>query len=204
MDGAQQNEANEADGRSNLLDRQDATLQRAILARQDDEGIFVGNGLAERIAAADLPDGEGPSPCQQGVGIDDPVDGANFDVFAYLPPAPGYGATDMVQLPDSRILLLVRTVDPWGGIPPFDTKIAIGPVPKLGDGEVWKPQISLNLGDVVPRENYEGIAARLMADGRVAVWLISDDNLSVMQRTLLVKMIFDPASVPDKAKGARK
>ena len=93
---------------------------------------------------------------------------------------------------------------PLGGIPPFESKIAIGPAPRAGPSDVWKPEVTLDLAGVVPRENYEGIAVRRMKNGRIAVWLISDDNKSVVQRTLVVKLIFDPASAPDKAKGARK
>lgn len=135
----------------------------------------------------------------------DPVEGAKHIRFGYLPPVPGHGATDMAQLPDGRVLLLLRNLDPLGGIPPFESKIAIGPAPVPDEEKAWSPQITLDLAGVVPRENYEGITVRPLADGRVAVWLISDDNLSAMQRTLVVKLIFDPnASAPDKAKGARK
>lgn len=38
-------------------------------------------------------------------------------------------------------------------------------------------------------DNFEGIAARAMPDGRVRLWLVSDDNYSARQRTLL--MAFD-------------
>lgn len=137
----------------------------------------------------------------------DPVEGADHAQFGYLPPVRGHGATDMAQLPDGRVLLLLRNLDPLGGIPPFASKIAIGPAPVAGEEQAWAPQITIDLAGVVPRENYEGIAIRPLADGRVAVWLVSDDNLSIMQRTLVVKLILDPAMLenkPDKAKGARK
>jgi hypothetical protein len=38
-------------------------------------------------------------------------------------------------------------------------------------------------------DNFEGIAAKEMPDGRVRLYLISDDNFSANQRTLL--MVFD-------------
>lgn len=135
----------------------------------------------------------------------DPLLEEKYQRFQYVPPVAGYGATDWAQLPDGRMLLLLRDVDVSGGIPPFASKIALGPAP-VAD-KAWAPQITLDLAGVVPRENYEGIAVRAMEDGRVAVWLIADDNLSVMQRTLVVKLILDPTklgSMPNKAKGARK
>jgi len=38
-------------------------------------------------------------------------------------------------------------------------------------------------------DNFEGIAARRLSDGRVRLYVISDDNFSGRQRTLL--MVFD-------------
>jgi hypothetical protein len=34
------------------------------------------------------------------------------------------------------------------------------------------------------------------ADGRLTVWLISDDNQTQLQRTLLWKLVVDPADLP--------
>lgn len=127
----------------------------------------------------------------------DPVASKAYGTFAYMPPIPGHAATDMAQLPDGRVLLLLRNVDIGAGIPPFESKIAIGPAPQTGRTEPWAPEITLDLTGVIPRENYEGIAVRELADGRVAVWLISDDNLAVIQRTLLAKLILDPKSLDD-------
>lgn len=135
----------------------------------------------------------------------DPLVQEKYATFDYLPPVSGHGVTDMVELPDRRVLMLLRDVDVRGGFPPFASKILIGPAPE--GGRQWAPSITLDLAGVVPRENYEGIAVRPMQDGRVAVWLISDDNLSLIQRTLVVKLILDPAKLKlasDKAKGARK
>ena len=42
---------------------------------------------------------------------------------------------------------------------------------------------------LVTVDNFEGIAARQMADGRVRLYVVSDDNFSSKQRTLL--MIYD-------------
>ncbi len=129
---------------------------------------------------------------------DDPIDAPGFETFAYLPPIPGHAATDLAQLPDGRVLLLLRNLDfGLGGIPPFESKIAIGPPPQPGHDTAWEPQITLDLAGVIPRENYEGMAVQVMPDGKVAVWLVSDDNLSILQRTLLVKLIVDPAQLED-------
>ena len=127
----------------------------------------------------------------------DPVETKTYSTFAYLPPIPGHASTDLAQLPDGRVLLLLRNLDPWGGIPTFESKIAIGPAPLPGHENAWEPQITLDLAGVIPRDNYEGLGVEELPDGKVAVWLISDDNLSVLQRTLLVKLVLDPSKLQD-------
>jgi hypothetical protein len=118
----------------------------------------------------------------------DPVDGAKPQRFAFRNPAPGFAVTDMAELPDGRLLLLLRDLD-WG-YPIFTSRLAIGTVPEAAG--MFAPRTVLQLDPTIPRENYEGLAVRPRKDGRIDVWVMSDDNLSVMQRTLLAKLIFDP------------
>lgn len=126
----------------------------------------------------------------------DPVEGAAAQLITLEPPRAGFVATDMAQLPDGRLLLLMRDVVwkgwSWASWPPFSSFIAIADPPLGREGEVWTAQIALDLEGVVPAENYEGLTLREEEDGSVAVWLIADDNLSAFQRTLLVKLRFDP------------
>jgi hypothetical protein len=118
----------------------------------------------------------------------DPVDGAQAARFTFRNPAPGFAATDVAELPDGRLLLLMRDLA-WA-YPIFTSRLAIGAVPRAGG--VFAPKTVLQLDPTIPRENYEGLAVRPRKDGRIDVWVFSDDNLSVMQRTLLAKLIFDP------------
>lgn len=124
----------------------------------------------------------------------DPVEGGTPAGFRFRSPAKGFVATDMVQLPDGRLLVLMRRLvwpspDIW---PPFVSLLAIGDAPAAGG--TFAPRIALRLGEALPPENYEGLAVRPRADGRVDVWVMSDDNFSVIQRTLLAKLVFDPAA----------
>jgi hypothetical protein len=123
----------------------------------------------------------------------DPVAGARPARFAFRRPVESYAATDLAQLPDGRLLLLMRNT--VFAMPPFDSLLAIGQPPRAG--ETWAPRVALRLDAVIPSDNYEGLATREMEDGRVAVWVISDDNLSVMQRNLLARLVFDPAADSD-------
>lgn len=123
----------------------------------------------------------------------DPIEGGTGRRFTFRNPAPGFAATDFAQLPGGELLLLMRNT--ILALPPFESVIAIGPPPRAG--ETWAPRIALRLEGIVPSENYEGIESTLMDDGRAAVWIISDDNLSIMQRTLLAKLVFDPSAGED-------
>ncbi|EAQ28584.1 hypothetical protein NAP1_13333 [Erythrobacter sp. NAP1] len=121
----------------------------------------------------------------------DPVEGGAPEEIAFANPASDHAVTDIAQLPDGRLLLLLRDVA-WG-IPPFTGKLAIANAPKSGMTGEWSAEILFDLDAVIPPENYEGIAVRANGDGTIAVWIMSDDNFSVLQRTLLAKLVFDPS-----------
>ena len=120
----------------------------------------------------------------------DPVEGGEAVRFAFANPAPGYAVTDVAELPDGRVLLLMRSLA-WD-MPPFAGLIAIAPAPPSQSDARWEAEVALRFDAILPPENYEGLAVRRQADGTIAVWVISDDNLSALQRTLLVKLTFDP------------
>lgn len=124
----------------------------------------------------------------------DPVAGGKPSTFHFRSPATGFVATDMAQLPDGRLLVLMRRVmwpsrEAW---PPFSSLLAIGDAPAAGG--TFAPRTTLTFGSAIPRENYEALALRPRDDGQVDVWVMSDDNFSIFQRTLLVKLVFDPAA----------
>ncbi|MEL6528794.1 MAG: esterase-like activity of phytase family protein [Pseudomonadota bacterium] len=176
------------------------TIHRFTVASDHDRLRYLGNEVDWTVnsgaeAMVRLSDGRFvvlPEGSTEGLIFDeDPVLDKEAQTFAYRNPAYSHAATDMAQLPDGRVLILLRNLDFGGGWPPFESKIAIGMPPV--EGEEWAPEIALDLAGIVPRDNYEGIAVRPQSDGTLAVWLISDDNFSIFQRTLLVKFTFDPA-----------
>ncbi|MEM7701333.1 MAG: esterase-like activity of phytase family protein [Pseudomonadota bacterium] len=124
----------------------------------------------------------------------DPTNGEAPIEVLYTAPPGDFSVTDAAQLPDGRIALLLRRVV-WG-LPPFEARIALADWPGSGDGEAeslsLSPQIALDLSAVAPPENYEGLAVRERSDGALDLWVISDDNRGVTQRTLMVKLGFDP------------
>lgn len=110
-------------------------------------------------------------------------------------PAPGYVVTDMAQLPDGRVLMLLRDLEiTW---PPFVSLLAIADAPPSEPDATWSGKVAFAFDGPIPRENYEGLTLREEEDGKVSVWVIADDNQSIIQRTLLVKLIFDPKTAEE-------
>lgn len=163
----------------------------------EDEVDWASNGgLEAMVRLADgrflaIPEGHDEALIWPG----DPVEGGAAEQIPFANPAPGYAVTDMAQLPDGRVLLLMRNVV-WDW-PPFASLIAIARPPGRDASVTWSPEVILRFDDILPPENYEGIALRPQEDGTVAVWVISDDNLSAIQRTLLAKLVFDPSASAD-------
>lgn len=102
-----------------------------------------------------------------------------------------FSPTDMVQLPDGRVLILMRRAV-WPMPFRFVGRIVLADPKEIRAGKVWRTRTVAYLSSSLPVDNFEGIVARPGKDGRIVVWLISDDNMAVTQRTLLWKMTVDP------------
>ncbi len=120
----------------------------------------------------------------------DPVDGAVPERFRFKPPD-GYRPVDAAQLPDGRVMILLRRVH-WTLPPAFTGKLMIADPATIRPGERWRAERIADLAEPLPTDNFEGLAVEPGRDGSVIVWLISDDNTSAFQRTLLLKLIWRP------------
>lgn len=108
--------------------------------------------------------------------------------FAY--DADGRGrVTDAAQLPDGRILLLHRDLSLIDG---FVSTLAVADVDEIGSGGIWRSRTIATFRPPLVTENFEGLAVEDSAEGAV-IWMISDDNLSKWQRTLLLRMVMPRA-----------
>jgi len=117
----------------------------------------------------------------------DPVEGARWQTFELDWPVRDHGVTDAALLPDGRVLVLLRAVDMT--LPPkFRTVLAIGEGGAIEPGARWSPEVLANLDAILPSENFEGMAVEARRDGPPAIWLVSDDNFSAFQRTLLARI----------------
>jgi hypothetical protein len=124
----------------------------------------------------------------------DPLSGAKPVLFTFAG-APEFSTTDMAQLPDGRVLILMRRLL-WPLPLRFAGRIMIADPAAIRPGAVWQSTEVARLTSTLPVDNFEGMAIVPRQDGRVTVWLISDDNHAVTQRTLLWKLVVDPARLP--------
>jgi len=105
----------------------------------------------------------------------------------------GFSPTDMAALPDGRVMVLLRSVASY--LPPrFGTKIAIADPATIAAGEPWANTVIATIPASLPRDNFEGLAAVPNGDGSVTLWLISDDNRALFQRTLLYRLRWSPSA----------
>jgi hypothetical protein len=92
----------------------------------------------------------------------------------------GFEPTDATSLPDGDVLVLERRFPPIGVRVRLLKGADIAPGAVLDGAEVARFEGSLNF------DNMEGIDARVGAGNEVLVYLVSDDNYNILQRTVLL------------------
>ena len=97
--------------------------------------------------------------------------------------------TDLALGPQGRwIYLLERRFTLIGG---FGTRISRFPVAALREGARIEAMHLAELTRHPLKENFEGISASQDARGRVVLYIISDDNFTLLQRTLLLQLLVE-------------
>ena len=124
----------------------------------------------------------------------DPVDGAVPVAFRLDLPE-GFLPTDMTQLPDGRVLVLLRRLG-WH-MPVFESQIGLADPALIDPDRPWPVVPLLRIEGLLPRDNYEAIAVDPVADDGLIIWLAADDNRSALQRSLLAKLRFIPPPVEE-------
>lgn len=117
----------------------------------------------------------------------DPTDSrARAAFFAYRS-ARGYDPVGLAELPDGDVLVLERGFDlPFRWL----TRVALVRRGAIRPGGMVDSVEVARLGAPLVADNFEGIAA-VEERGRTVVWLLSDDNSSMFQRTLLFKFALE-------------
>jgi hypothetical protein len=97
--------------------------------------------------------------------------------------APRFRPTGAARLPDGDILVLERRYTLIGGVAALLTRV---PRERIGTAARLEGEEIARLVPPVTVDNMEGIAVRRDAAGHTLIYLISDDNFSILQRTLLL------------------
>jgi hypothetical protein len=115
--------------------------------------------------------------------------------FGYRPPA-GHKPTDAVQLPDGRVLIVNRRL----GFPDgFTIKLTLIDPEAIIEDQVIARRVIATLASPLLRDNMEGITLT-EENGQTIVWMISDNNFNIWQRTLLMKFALILPKTPDMKK----
>lgn len=118
----------------------------------------------------------------------DPVNLDKEPVMFRYRPAKNFHVTDAKQLPDGRVILLERRFSlPFR----FSAQLSLLDPLDILPGKLVEGQ---PLGALFPDrlvDNMEGIAVELDGDN-VIFWIISDDNFTILQRTILMKFRLMP------------
>ncbi|MGB5076481.1 MAG: esterase-like activity of phytase family protein [Sphingorhabdus sp.] len=113
----------------------------------------------------------------------DPVEsGTSVARFSYRPPT-GYRVTDGTMLPDGRMLVLARSIGLPGG---FAAKLALVDLKDITRGATVKGETIARLATPLLVDNMEGVTTSTEG-GATIIWLVSDNNFNIWQRTLLMK-----------------
>lgn len=128
----------------------------------------------------------------------DPTEkGSQIESFGYRPPA-RHKITDAKMLPDGRILTLNRKFDLTG----LSATLALLDPDEIAAGETVQPKSIARLESPLLVDNMEGLAIA-EEDGRIVIWIISDNNFNALQRTLLMKFAM-PVKGDADGQGATK
>jgi hypothetical protein len=103
--------------------------------------------------------------------------------LTYLP-GPGFKPTGASRLPGSDdVLVLERRVSTFSG---FHVRLVRLAAADIQPGARLRGEELARWGAPLTVDNFEGLSARRGADGEILIYMVSDDNFSLFQRTLLL------------------
>jgi len=112
-----------------------------------------------------------------------------FAALSYLP-AKGYHVSDCAALSNGDVLVLERRYVPLGI---FSARVTLVKAETIQPGAKLSGAELLRLEQPLAVENYEGIAVQQTAHGTM-IFLVSDDNYSAFQQTLLLQFLLPNTS----------
>ncbi len=119
------------------------------------------------------------------------IDGDRADDLIYVPAA-GFAPAGAGRL-DDHIYVVERSFSLLGG---FRNRIATLSTNDVRPGaKLWGQELAAFQWGLLG-ENFEGIAARRGADGAAKLYLLTDDNFSFLQKTLLIQISLNDSGLP--------
>lgn len=122
----------------------------------------------------------------------DPLQGKPKPIRFFYRPPEGFVPTDAAELPDGRVLMLNRHFSPLDGLAAAITLIDPSDIRR---DRVLEPRIVARLSSPMEIDNMEALAVETH-ESRLIVWIASDNNFSLLQRTLLMQFVLDPDRLP--------
>lgn len=104
-------------------------------------------------------------------------------LMRYIPPV-GYDPTDAVAIGGDRLLVLNRRATVYDGFTAIITLVDIG---AMKAGAVLPGKEVARFAPPVLADNFEAMTVQRGPDGRMILWVLSDNNHLFFQRTLLLK-----------------
>jgi hypothetical protein len=101
-----------------------------------------------------------------------------------LAPLGSFEPSDLALLPDGNLLLLERRVSLLEG---FVNRLSLIEGAAVKPGAVLQPQEIALLSAPLSVDNFEAAAARQAPDGSTLIYVLSDDNQRLLQRTVLLQ-----------------
>lgn len=108
-----------------------------------------------------------------------------WETLSYQRHAP-FRPTGAAALPGGGLLVIERRFSVLGGLGARLVRIA---PEELEPGAIIRPREIFSLGSPMLVDNYEAVAVRRRADGRMVATLLSDDNFNPLQSTLLMVVL---------------
>lgn len=103
---------------------------------------------------------------------------------AELTSSDGFSNTDVEFLPNGDLLILQRYYNPFTGV---FMKLKRVPAQSIDSPDPWEPIVLLEADGDFEIDNMEALSVTVLEDGGTRITMISDDNFSRSQRTVLLE-----------------
>lgn len=179
---------------ANAIRREDRRRSRSVLRQPPEMAQWSHNSGPETMVRLDdgrfivIAEGKGDDRVHPALLFaEDPIMDRSPTPFGFASPRE-YAPVDATALPDGTVLIALRRVR-YGFPAKFDAALMVADPGRIARGRSWTGKVIARFEGELFGENFEGLAYVPNASGRSgSIYIVSDDNLSMFQRTLLVRL----------------